>query len=229
MDLLIGQAVTAISDAEVFDGQGRPVGAVSAGTQLRISGARKFIIAQGAEHSGQWFWAYPVAAEGQPSIVGWVRETDLRPAFGVPYVGALSDVTLPGIVFPPYGVYQALRGHEPGRGGGAEPPSGGEPIVPWSGVAKLAIIAGGALAVYLIYVATKSAAKTQEHVGYATGRYLGARYGRGDSERPMRLARATILPPEPKALPRAPIAAEARPTSESTRHPLLGAYESYSL
>jgi hypothetical protein len=219
MDLLIGQVVTAVSDAEVFDGQGRIVGAVSAGTQLRISGARKFIIAQ--ERGSQWFWAYPVAAEGQPSIVGWVREADLRPAFGVPYVGALSDVTLPGIVFPPYGVYQAFRGHEPGRGA-SEPPPGSEPVVPWSGVAKLAIIAGGALAVYLIYVASKTAASTQERVGYATGRYLGARYGHGASELPARAARATILPPEPRALPRAAV------STESTSHPLLGAYESYA-
>lgn len=225
MDLLIGQVVTAVSDAEVFDGQGRLVGTVSAGTQLRISGARKFIIAQSSERGGsQWFWAYPVAAEGQPSIVGWVREADLRPAFGVPYVGALSDVTLPGIVFPPYGVYQAFRGHGPGRGA-AEPPPAEEPLVSGSSIAKLAIIAGGALAVYLIYVASKTAASTQEKAGYAAGRFLGARYGLGATERPerpMRAARATILPPEPRALPRASAA------SESTRHPLLGAYESYA-
>lgn len=222
MDLLVGQVVTAVSDAEVFDGQGRLVGAVTAGTQLRISGARKFIIAQGSERGGnQWFWAYPVAAEGQPSIVGWVREADLRPAFGVPYVGALSDVTLPGIVFPPYGIYQAFRGHEPGRGAGKTPPEE-EPLVSGATIAKLAIIAGGALAVYLIYVASKTAASTQERAGYAAGRYLGARYGHGASERPVRDPRATILPPEPRALPRAPAA------SESTRHPLLGAYESYA-
>ena len=227
MDFLVGQVVTAAADSDVFDGQGRLVAAVVAGTQLRISGARKFVIASDPQRSGQWFWAYPVAAENQPWAFGWVREIDLRPYMGSPFVGGIGDVTLPGIVFPPYGVYQALRGHVPGRDSAASSPSSGEPLVPWSGVAKLAIVAGGALAVYLIYVATKSAASTQERAGYAAGRFLGARYGlgaseRGFSERPMRQVRATVLPPEPRSLPRASVSAESEP------HPLLGAYDSYA-
>jgi len=128
--------------------------------------------------------------------------------------GDLSDVTPLGVMVPPLGIMQAFGDHaSPSpRGGMAWSPSPRGSRAPerpehseiaWSTVALFGILAGGALAVYLIYKGTKMAVPISEKVGEATTRLLAARYGGGSpaAVRTTASARRTVLPPEPKKLP----------------------------
>lgn len=229
MDFLPGQTVYATVNADVYDTRGRVIHSVPDESPVQIAGAKKFIISEDQAREGQWFWAYPVTDPTHPGTFAWVRESDLHPYFDSQYhTGALSDVTLPGLVFPPYGLYQALSG---GRQA-ASFPSGGSPPPPsespWPTVAKFAIVAGGALAVYLIYVASKHAIPIQEKAGAAAGKYIGARLGstQAQSMMPTRASqsysRRPLLPPASRSqAPQAGLPGE--------NHPLLGAYDYYSL
>jgi len=149
--------------------------------------------------------------------------------YGYPYsdweddrVGALSDVSIPGMLVPPIGLYQAFKDgpgpatrdsfsyqprEQPREHGGS-----------WQLGTKIAIVAGGALAVYLIYVVTRASIPMHEKAGSAAARFLGARYGLKKSE-DRRVPRSTILPPESRLL--APAShAEFAPLGERKKSPL---------
>ena len=227
MDFLPGQSVYATVNADVYDARGRVIHSVPDESVVQIAGGKKFIISEDPSRRGQWFWAYPVTDPTHPGTFAWVRETDLHPYDEMQYhAGALSDITLPGVVFPPYGLYQALSGGRPLLGPSSPPGAAPAPLSesPWPTVAKFAIVAGGALAVYLIYVASKHALPIQEKAGAAVGKYLGARVGSttaGPSSRSY--VRYPLLP----AAPRSQQASIAAPLSGQD-HPLLGAYDYYS-
>lgn len=145
------------------------------------------------------YYGYP-----QPSYA-----TGAHPSY---VTGDLSDVNIPGLLIPPLGFYQAFRDHPSDAQNRSltappEKPSSFKPVL-----TKLAIVAGGALAVYLIYVASKAAIPMHERAGGAAAKFLGARYGLKKPE--ARSMRSTILPPEPR-LPRAaePLAFGPRPPS----------------
>lgn len=110
------------------------------------------------------------------------------PGYGEPYrTSGLSDVTTFGVLVPPIGIYQALSGS-----GGSSAGSHGvarRESLDWSLAAKVAIVAGGALAIYLIYHATKFSSSAGEKVGEGATKILAARYtgGAGSGKESFRL------------------------------------------
>lgn len=109
--------------------------------------------------------------------------------------GDLSDVTLPGVIFPPIGIAQALGGGHGGSSSSSSTPRKPSRGIPWSTLALIGILAGGALAVYAIYRGTKASEPLLRKTGEGAARVLAARYGAGLGPRSVR---STILPPEPK-------------------------------
>lgn len=108
--------------------------------------------------------------------------------------GDLSDVTPLGVFVPPLGIAQAFGGG--GRSGASSSPAPRKSRgIPWSTVAFIGILAGGALAIYTIYRGTKASEPFLRKTGEGAARALVARYGVGAPS-----ARKTILPPEPKLL-----------------------------
>lgn len=223
MDFLPGQLVFTRIGGNVYDGRGRPLGFVPAETPVQIAGAKKSIVTESA-----WFWAYPVAMPSGGRGFAWIPEGDLAAERGSgTFTGAMSDVTLPGYFFPPLGIYQALSG---GSGQGAAPSSHAPTPppesglrVPWSAIASFAVVAGGALAVYFIYMASQKAIPIQRRAGQAAGKLLQARYGQMVPER-RSYAREPVAELLPKTLPRRP----ALSMSAADQHPLLGAYDAYA-
>jgi hypothetical protein len=111
--------------------------------------------------------------------------------------GDLSDVTPLGVIVPPLGIAQAFGGG--GRGGSTSSPTPKRPSrgIPWSTIALIGILAGGALAVYTIYRGTKASEPLLRKAGEGAARALASRYGAGALS-----ARETILPPAPKSKPK---------------------------
>ena len=245
MDFYPGETVTATPGSDIFDSTGMLAGVIDGSEVGQIAGARKLIVSPDPRRRGEWFWGYPAylgaeaAASGKPF---WLREQDLQlyaPSItsGGSRVGALSDLTPFGMMVPPLGLYEITRSSKPGGQGAAAAErqhgpgrSEGEHglHVAWSTIASLTIVAGGALAVYLIYVASKKAIPINERAGRAAGRIFGARYGLTGSGAPSRVShgapRQTWLPPSPAPRPR-PLPATS---PEESHHPLLGAYEAYA-
>ena len=223
MDFLPGQVAFTQIGGNVYDGQGRASGFLPAGTAVQIAGAKKSIVTPSA-----WFWAYPATLRGAERNFVWIPEGDLAAeADARTFTGAMSDVTLPGYLFPPLGIYQALSGGgSPSSHGGSvaerPAPEGGGLRVPWSAIASLAVVAGGALAVYFIYMASQKAIPIQRRAGRVAGKLLSARYGQMAPER-----RSYVREPSveflPKTLPRRAALLPAR-----DEHPLLGAYDAYA-
>jgi hypothetical protein len=104
--------------------------------------------------------------------------------------GDLSDVTPLGVIVPPLGIAQAFGGSRSTSSSTPKRPSRG---IPWSTIALIGILAGGALAVYTIYRGTKASEPLLRKAGEGAARALASRYGAGAFSE-----RKTILPPVPK-------------------------------
>lgn len=99
--------------------------------------------------------------------------------------GALSDYAM---AFPPYGMYKAYQAataspDSGSTGSNVRSPGGrgrhGSDDTDWSGVAKIALVVGGAATLYLIYRASQGASKVSERLGAAGVGMLAARSGGG--------------------------------------------------
>lgn len=100
--------------------------------------------------------------------------------------GAFKDVSLPGALIPPLGLYQLFSNSPdaPSSFSSSIAPSGRRSDSS-SMIAKIALVAGGALAIYLIYrVSTafeKASSPIHEKAGALGAKLAGARYGGGKS------------------------------------------------
>jgi hypothetical protein len=120
--------------------------------------------------------------------------------------GDLSDVTPLGVVLPPLGIAQALGGGGRSSGSSGSSPRHPSKGIPWSTIALIGILAGGAIAVYTIYRGTKASEPLLRKAGEGAARALASRYGAGSLS-----ARETILPPAPKSKPKLLAASRATP------------------
>jgi hypothetical protein len=96
-----------------------------------------------------------------------------------------TGVSLPGVLVPPIGVYEGFqdarqgRFQLPGGFGALMPPipmdSRSSDKTDWSGAAKIAIVAGAALALYFIFRSSESAKPVAKKLGGIAEKIVGAR------------------------------------------------------
>lgn len=136
-------------------------------------------------HSSHLSGGYP----HYPSFHGYGSYQGGFPGYGEPrhvghhHAGGLFEMYQRGaeMAVPSLGAYRSLQRGSSSDGSRGAAPDRGRSSTDWSLAAKVALVAGGALAVYLIYHASKFSSSMGEKVGEGATKLLEARYTGGGS------------------------------------------------